>query len=106
MSRPASPPPAGPIRHIPQALAASLPLAQGLLAEGATVAVGAVERAVEALTDPLRAVEGGSAGLLYWVGCSSWVAAAALACEGARRAWRRRPALAAAPSDLTPEGDS
>jgi hypothetical protein len=96
--------PGGP--GVPEALAASLPAARGLLAEGATCAVSAVGRAVEALAEPLRTEAGGTAGLLYWVGFSSWVVAAALACEGARRS-RRRPTLAlpATTAALPPEAD-
>jgi hypothetical protein len=96
--------PAGPAARVPGALAA-LPLAQGLLAEGAVIGAGAAGRAVNALTEPLLTAEGGSSAFLYWVGCSSWVVAAALACEAARRSWRRRTALASAPS-LPPEADS
>jgi hypothetical protein len=96
-----APPPPG--ARLPGALAA-LPLAQGLLAEGVALGAGAAGRAVNALTEPLSAAEGGSGAFLYWVGVSSWVAAAALACEGARRSWRRRTALAAA-AGLPPEAD-
>jgi hypothetical protein len=95
--------PAAPGDRVPGTLAA-LPLAQGLLAEGAVIGTGAVERAVNALTEPLLAAEGGSGAFLYWVGCSSWVVAAALACEAARRSWRRRTALAGAPG-LPSEGE-
>jgi hypothetical protein len=101
--------PAGPADQVAAALAASLPAARGLLAEGATVAVGAVERAVEALANPLQVVEGGSSSALYWVGASAWVVAAALACEGARRSWRRQFPLATSPAvgpDLPPEGEA
>jgi hypothetical protein len=96
--------PAGPGARVPDALAAALPLAHGLLAEGVALGAGAAERAVNALTEPLLAAEGESGAFLYWVGFSSWVVAAALACEGARRSWRRRTALAAA-AGLPPEGD-
>jgi hypothetical protein len=97
-------PPADQGMPMPDALAASLPLARGLLVEGVALGVGRVECAVQALTEPLLTAEGSSAVFLYWAGFSSWVVAAAMACEAARRSWRRRPALAASP-DLAPEAD-
>jgi hypothetical protein len=74
----------------PGAGALALPQVQGLLTERAQWGLTALGRAAGALTEPL-VIEGGSADVLYWLGCSSWVVAAGLACEGVRR-WRtRRP---------------
>jgi hypothetical protein len=72
--------------------AAALPPGKGLLVEGAALGVTAVGRAVGALVEPMLSAGSGSTDLLFWLGVSSWVAAAALACEGARRCWLRRPA--------------
>jgi hypothetical protein len=85
---------------------APLPQAAGLLTEGVTLGATALERAVEALTEPLGSVDSGSAGALYWLGCSSWLVAAALACEAARRTLPRRPADALPRlANLLPEGE-
>jgi hypothetical protein len=85
---------------------AALPQAAGLLTEGVTLGVTALERAVEALTEPLGSVDSGSAGALYWLGCSSWLVAAALACEAARRTLSRRPAgTLPRLANLLPEGE-
>jgi hypothetical protein len=85
---------------------AVLPQAAGLLTDGVTQGVTALERAVEALTEPLGSVETGSGDALYWLGCSSWLVAAALACEAARRTLPRRPAEALPRlANLLPEGE-
>jgi hypothetical protein len=64
---------------------ASAPQVATLLTEGVTLGVTTLERAVRALAEPM--LDAGSAphGVLYWVGVSSWLAAAALACESVRR---------------------
>jgi hypothetical protein len=100
--------PGGPGESAADTRAIALPPPKGLLVEGVTVGAAAAERAVQALAEPILAAGDGPADLLYWAGLSSWVAAAALACEGARRYWQRRaaqPAPALASSDLLPEAD-
>jgi hypothetical protein len=87
-----SPSPGSPDEGAPDAGPAPLPLAAGLLTDGVRLGVTALERAVDALTEPLGRPEAGGADVLYWVGCSSWVVAAALACEAARRCLRRHRA--------------
>jgi hypothetical protein len=83
----------------PEAL--TLPRAEGLLTQGVRLGVAALGDAAGALAEPLLAAEGASADVLYWLGLSSWLLAAALAGEGARRYLRQRPAQ----PDLQPEAD-
>jgi hypothetical protein len=88
--------------------ALTLPRVEGLLTQGVTFGVAALERAARALTEPMQIAERGYADVLYWLGCSSWVLAAALACEGLRRCLPRRPdqfASSARLPDLLPEAD-
>jgi hypothetical protein len=83
---------------VPSTEVLALPQVQGLLTEGAHWGLTALGRAAGALTEPL-VIEGGSADVLYWLGCSTWVVAVALACEGVRR-WRARR-----PDDVAPFAD-
>jgi len=69
----------------------ALPNPQGasLLTAGMTLDIARLERAIQALVAPM--VEEGSKDLFYWLGLSSWLVAAALACEAARRRLGQRP---------------
>lgn len=68
--------------------------------------VRALDQAVREFLEPLRDAPGRLTVSLYWLGGASWLLAAALACEGARRYLSRRPGLdAALPLDPFPEGD-
>jgi len=69
----------------------ALPSPQGasLLTAGMTLDIARLERAIQALVAPM--VEEGSKDLFYWLGLSSWLVAAALACEAARRRLGQRP---------------
>jgi hypothetical protein len=64
---------------------ASAPQVATLLTEGVTLGVTALERAVGALAEPMLDAASAPHDVLYWVGVSSWVAAAALAAETVRR---------------------
>jgi hypothetical protein len=92
------------------AAAAPLPRAIELLAEGVTLGATALERAVQALAEPLDPAGGGLSGVLPWLGLSSWVVAAVLAGEAARRSLTRRaapaPALPGGLTGLLPEAES
>jgi hypothetical protein len=84
---------------------AALPQVAGLLTEGVSLGVATLECAAGVLTEPLLTTD---AGALYWLGCSSWLLAAALACEGVRRCLPRRTdhgALSLRPPDFPPEAD-
>jgi hypothetical protein len=65
------------------------PQGAGLLTAGMTLDIARLERAIQALVAPM--VEEGSKDLFYWLGLSSWLLAAALACEAARRRLGQRP---------------
>jgi hypothetical protein len=96
-------------RHGPRAEPPPSPLRAGLLTEGVTIDLAALGRAISGLVEPTQDGRGGASGTLAWLGLSSWLVAAALACEGARRAWARRaaanPALALRPHDPLTEAD-
>jgi hypothetical protein len=68
------------------------PLAAGLLDGVGALPLAALERAVRALTAPEALAGDDAPFLLRWLGISSWLTGAALACWMARR--RRPPALA------------
>ncbi len=72
-------------------------------------AVLAMEDAARTLLAPLCPLEERATDLLFWLGLSSWLLSAALACETARRCLRDRAALRLAspldPWDLPPETD-
>jgi hypothetical protein len=71
--------------------------------------VRAMDQAVREFLEPLRDGPGRLTVSLYWLGGTSWLLAAALACEGARRYLARRPgldpALTITNSDPFPEAD-
>jgi hypothetical protein len=64
---------------------ASAPQVATLLTEGVSLGVTVLERAVGALAEPMLDAASAPHNVLYWVGVSSWVAAAALAGETLRR---------------------
>ncbi len=82
----------------------ALPRAAGPLTEGLLLGVGNLGRAVEALVDPTAAGRDPTAGL-YWLGVSSWLLAAALAWEAARRGRARRAERHPSLTALPPETD-
>jgi hypothetical protein len=97
------------VRHAPRAEPPPSPLRAGLLTEGVNFDLAALGRAISGLVEPTQDGRGVASGTLSWLGLSSWLVAAALACEGARRAWARRaaanPALALRPHDPLTEAD-
>jgi hypothetical protein len=64
---------------------ASVPQVATLLTEGVSLGVTALERAVRALAEPMLDAGGAPHDVLYWMGVSSWLVAAALAGETVRR---------------------
>lgn len=87
----------------------AVPQEEGLLMGGIAFSAAALENAIQSLMEPILAVEGRVADILYWMGFSSWLLAAGLALEAARR-WNRRrfvPGLCSLrkPTDLRPEMD-
>ncbi|MCI0460532.1 MAG: hypothetical protein L0Z62_26560 [Gemmataceae bacterium] len=95
------------MEKVSQTEPASAPQGASLLTEGVTWGATALERAVQALVEPMLDVEG-KPNTLYWLGVSSGIVAAALACEGVRRRFghpaTQEPAFAVGSSDLPPEG--
>jgi hypothetical protein len=71
--------------------------------------VRAMDQAVREFLEPLRDGPARLTVSLYWLGGASWLLAAALACEGARRYLSRRPgpdpALPVNPFDHFPEAE-
>jgi hypothetical protein len=87
---------------------AALPRLEGLITEGVQLGTAALERAAQALAEPMLSADGAADGILYWLGLSSWLLAAALAGEGVRRCLLRSPqdsALSPRSTDLLPETD-
>jgi hypothetical protein len=64
---------------------APVPQVASLLTEGVTVGVTAIERAVLTLAEPILDAGDAPHEVLYWLGVTSWVVAAALAGETLRR---------------------
>jgi hypothetical protein len=74
-----------------------------LLVEGIGLPAGFVERALRAFENSAKPLAKGGLALWSWLGVSSWVVAAALACEHVRKSrprlslamgWRQRPVTA------------
>jgi hypothetical protein len=101
-------PPGNHDERAPDAELVALPRLEGLITEGVQLGTSALERAARALAEPMLSADAASAGVLYWLGFSSWLLAAALAGEGARRCLLRGPQNSASPprtTDLLPEAD-
>jgi hypothetical protein len=81
------------------------PQTANLLLGGITAGTAALDRAMQEWLAPLRDAGGPLARSLYWVGTATWVTAAALAAEGARRYLVRRRGETDFPADLLPEAD-
>jgi hypothetical protein len=81
------------------------PQTANLLLGSITAGTAALDRAVQEWLAPLRDAGGPLARSLYWVGTATWVTAAVLAAEGARRYLVRRRGETEFPADLLPEAD-